>query len=89
MFSFNRYQLLFISYLLKCLFVCVSPAVATIMVSKVGMISPGIMYVIVALIALIGLYTAPPELDDPDHDESISQHHDNNSSSSLDIPQIT
>lgn len=66
-----------------------SPAVATIMVSKVGMISPGIMYVIVALIALIGLYTAPPKLDDLDHDESISQHHDNNSSSSLDIPQIT
>merc|ERR1712232_87462 len=64
------------------------PAVATIMVSKVGMISPGIIYVVVALIALLGLYIAPPKLDDLYHDDSISEHHDN-IINSIDIPQIT
>jgi len=60
------------------------PAVATIMVSNVGIMSPGIIYVVVAIVALIGLYIAPPKLDDLYLEESVSTRDDNDT-----LPQIT
>jgi len=41
-----------------------SPAIATLMVDHVGVRSPGYIYTVVAVMGLIGIYTAPPRDND-------------------------